>query len=66
MDPSVGDFNQDCAVDLVDAFEFAVWWLAEDCSSWNDWCLGWDFDRNGCVDIGDFGEIAGQFGEKAE
>lgn len=51
--------NGYCRFDMGDAAEFARYWLEEDCSEFNAYCDGWDFDRSRFVDFADFGVLAG-------
>jgi hypothetical protein len=51
----------ECGFDMGDAAEFAGHWLEEDCSELDNYCDGWDINRDGFVDFGDFGVIAGNF-----
>ena len=48
------DFNSDEVVDVLDCVIIASYWLEEGCTDPN-WCFGTDINRDGYVDMADFG-----------
>ncbi len=59
---SLGDFEPDCDVDMVDIGFFVSRWLDTDCNDSagdeSDWCFGTDFDKKGSVNLSDFAELS--------
>ena len=46
------DFTGDCFVNVEDFAYIAYWWM-DDCTSFNNFCMGADFDMSGQVDAND-------------
>ena len=53
-----GVFLSPCCLGLRDFTGFAGQWKRNDCNSGNDWCEGFDFNRNGSVLINDLKSFA--------
>jgi probable HAF family extracellular repeat protein len=62
VDPNPNPLTEDCITDPDDLLEFAYLWLETACDQNNDWCEGADMDHSGQVNMRDFAQLAGYWG----
>ena len=63
VDPNPNPLTEDCVTDADDLLEFAYLWLETTCDRTNDWCEGADMDHSGQVNLRDFAQLAGYWGD---
>ena len=56
--PSPGDFNADCTINIRDFVHMIEQWLRQDCKPSNNSCYGADLAPDGIVDLADFAQFA--------
>jgi hypothetical protein len=63
VDPNPNPLTEDCVTDADDLLDLAYLWLEAPCNQDNDWCGGADMDHSGQVNLRDFAQLAGYWGD---
>ena len=56
-----GDLDQDCRVNLIDFAVLAGQWMKGDCTDFNQWCFGADFDFDTAIGLPDLTFLASEW-----